>query len=218
MKEAPRRWLLSTMLAGLVALLPLYLTFWALYLLFLWVDGFLSPVFSPLIARLLNAVAGIALPPGVRLPGVGLLSTFTIILLAGILARNVVSRRIVRALGRWLEKIPLFGVVLSAAKEFLGLFMKKRAFSSVAAVEYPLRGTWTLGFVTGRLLPGKSPAVQRPMTCFFVSTTPNPTTGFLLLVPPEEVVALPMSVEEGIRTIVSAGIITGGRIPPEGSA
>ncbi len=210
MKGGFRRWLRNTMLAGLIAVLPLYLTFGTLYLLFRWVDGFLSPIVSPMIAGLLNALAGTHFARGARIPGLGLLATLVIILLAGLLVKNVVSRRLVGAFGRLLERIPLFGVILSSAKQFLDLFLKKRAFTQVAAVEYPSKGTWTLGFVTGKMA-AVSPRLERPMTCFFVSTTPNPTTGFLLIVPPEDVVPLPMSVEEGIRVIVSAGILSRGK-------
>jgi uncharacterized membrane protein len=213
MKGGFRKWLRNTMLAGLFAILPLYLTFAALYLLFRWVDGFLSPVASPIIAGLLNALAGTHIARGTSIPGIGILATFLIILLAGLLVRNVVSRRLVGFFGRLLERIPLFGIILASAKQFLELFMRKRAFSQVAAVEYPLKGTWTVGFVTGGMAAGSSPRLEKPMTCFFVSTTPNPTTGFLLVVPPEDVVLLPMSVEEGIRVIVSAGILSPAGIP-----
>jgi uncharacterized membrane protein len=205
----PGRWLGNTLLAGLVAILPLFLTVWALTLLFRLVDGFLSPVASPLLVLLLNTFAGAGLEPGTRIPGIGLLVTALIILGAGLLVRWVVSRRLLRLLASQLEKVPLAGVLFSYAREFTGLFMQKHAFSQVAAVEYPLRGTWTLGFVTGRVDPCLTPTVDCPMTFFFVSTTPNPTTGFVLLVPEKDVVDLPLTVDEGVRLIVSAGILGG---------
>jgi uncharacterized membrane protein len=208
MKTGFKRWLRNTLLAGLLAVLPLFLTIWALRLLFRWVDGFLAPVTSLIIIRLSNLIAGTEFPPGTRIPGIGIATTLLIIFLVGLLVRNVVSRRLFSLGTRLLERIPIFGVLFHSMEQFLGLFMKKRSFSKVVAVEYPLRGTWAFAFVTGTVGAEDVAHVGKPMSYVFIATTPNPTTGFVLLVPDEEIVELPITVEEGIKLIVSAGVLS----------
>jgi len=180
-------------LAGLAVILPVTVTLYLLKLVLGFVDGLAGGVLSLFTRR--------------HIPGVGLISTVLVVLGVGVVATNVVGRRLVAFWDRLLLRIPLVNTVYRTSKQVVdALWYRQRAFRRVVLLEYPRRGVWAVGFVTGETVRGDTN--EGKLLTVFVPTTPNPTSGFLLLLPPSEVVALDLPVEEGIRMVVSGGIIS----------
>jgi uncharacterized membrane protein len=199
----------TIMLAGLIAILPLFLTLWILGVMLGLMDGILSPLISPLIVNYLNSANITNLAKGTPIPGVGLVATAIVVLIAGLLVRNIVGRELVASFERLLSKVPVAGWFFSSFKEIMGVFSQKKAFSQVVVIEYPRDNTWGIGFVTGRTDEGIRKALGGAgFTYVYVPTTPNPTSGVLLMVPSDRVFPLPLTIEEGLKLVVSAGIIS----------
>jgi uncharacterized membrane protein len=144
-----------------------------------------------------------------RFMGLGVLLTIIVVLLLGWLSTNVVGRSLIQATERLICRIPVAKSIYSATKGFLETlsFKQTEAFKKVVLIEYPKENIFALAFVTGW---ASWPTVDERLTdtvMVFVPTTPNPTSGFLLLVPREETIELPISIEEGIRLVISGGIL-----------
>jgi len=182
-------------IAGMVIVLPIGITVVLLQMMFTWLDGF----FSPLAFRLAER----------RIPGIGIMSTLLIVFVIGVLVTNIVGRAFVSSGEYLVARIPFIGSIYYGAKQFLETLTaeKRQAFTQVVLIEYPKKGSYALGFVTAE--PGEEiqEHIPEPLLNVFVATTPNPTTGFLLLVPKKTVRLLPISVEDGIKMVVSGGII-----------
>lgn len=189
MRSRLRTWFI----AGLIVFLPVVVTFSIIVWLFRIVDG--------LLGRLLPALVGRAIP------GVGLVASVVVIFIIGALATNVLGRRLVGLFERLLLRVPLARSIYSATKSMSDtLFLQRRAaFQRPVLVEWPRRGTYAIGFVTGSTqgLPAGGHALN-----VFVVSTPNPTTGFMMLVPERDAVALEMSVEEALKIVMSGGIVS----------
>lgn len=184
-------------LAGLAVILPVTVTLYLLKLVLGFVDGLAGGVLALFTKR--------------HIPGVGLISTVLVLLGVGVVATNVVGRRLVALWEGLLLRIPLVNTVYRTSKQVVdALWYRERAFRRVVLVEYPRRGMWAVGFVTGETVREGNDAEK--WLNVFVPTTPNPTSGFLLLLPPSEVVALDLPVEEGIKMVVSGGIISPERL------
>ncbi|MEJ2523579.1 MAG: DUF502 domain-containing protein, partial [Gammaproteobacteria bacterium] len=151
------------------------------------------------------------LPPGWRpdallgfhVPGLGLVLAILILLGTGMLAANLVGRRVVEAWDRLVHRIPLVRSVYSGAKQVAETVFAdgSTSFKRVLLVEYPRKGVWSLCFQTSSELAEIQGRTSREVACVFVPTTPNPTSGFILFVPREDLVALDMSVDEGLKMI-----------------
>lgn len=193
------------LLAGLALLVPVALTGYVLYQLFLLMDG----LFAPLLERIL----------GWRFPGLGLLLTLAIILLLGWLSANVVGRRLIQAAERIVHRIPIGRAVYSSSKSVLQVLSEDRAdaFKRVVLIEYPHRGSFALAFVTGTARWAQIHPDIADARIVFLPTAPNPTSGYLLIVPRDQVFDLPISVEEGFRMVLSGGILLP-KLPAPGAA
>jgi len=200
-------------LTGLVIILPMVISVWLLEMLFGIVEGISTPI-------ILRSVTIFGLPyaddPAFTLyaaPLIGLLVTILLILLVGLLTTNLFGQRFVEAFDRLMLRIPLIKGIYGAARQLLNAFnTQTTTFQRVVAVEYPRSGVYTLGFVTRDQVSMK-PAEGRRLdgyTLIFLPTTPNPTSGWMAAVPDAEVVPLDLSVEEGVKLIVSGGLV----IPP----
>jgi uncharacterized membrane protein len=201
----------NLLLAGLLILAPVYLTIYVLILLFRFMDG----IFAPLIDRTLGILIG---ERGIHIPGLGILLTLVVILVLGWLSRRVLGRRILGAVESFIRRIPVAKSVYGATKGVLEAVSRDQAdaFKKVVLIEYPRRGLWGIGFVTaaaGRWT-AEDPRLDDELIPVFVPTTPNPTSGYLLLVPPREIVECLITVEEGIRMVVSGGILQPAAIAP----
>jgi len=191
-----RNYLKITFLTGLLVLLPLALTYWILKAL---LQGMEKLIGNPL-QRYLQ----------VYIPGMGIILLVALILLIGMLARNLIGRK-VGALGEaLLNRIPLVRNIYTSIKQLVNtIFLQgKSNFRGVVLVEYPRKGIYSLGFITGETQGEVQKATSSRLLNVFVPTTPNPTSGYFILFPEEEVTYLKMSVEQGLKMIISAGMVT----------
>lgn len=151
-------------------------------------------------------------------PGLGLVVVFMVLFLAGFLARNFLGRWVVRVWERVLAGIPFAGSFYKAVKQLLETVFGAAGqdFRRVVLMEYPRRGMYSIGFVTGVASGEVQYRTEKKVVNVFLPTTPNPTSGFYLAVPEEEVIPLSMSVEDAFKVIVSGGIINPEFSPDKG--
>jgi len=182
-------------LTGLVILLPAIISIYILGFTFNWVDS--------LLGNLLRQYLGI------RIPGLGFLITVAAIFVAGLVANNVFGNRVLKVVENGFANIPLVKPIYTAIRQIIDAFsaQRKSVFESVAMIEYPRKGIYGVGFVTGSGLGEVQEKTSQDVVALFLPTTPNPTSGFLLLVPREELIPLEMSVEEALKLIISGGVI-----------
>jgi len=150
------------------------------------------------------------LPSTFRIPGMGLLVVLSVITLIGWLASGFLGRTIHSVGDRIVSRIPVLRSVYAATKQiFEGILThKSSAFREVALFEYPRKGIWSIGFLTGTTAGEVQHRTQEQTVNVFLPTTPNPTSGYLLFVPRKDLIILDMTVEDGIKMVVSGGIIT----------
>jgi uncharacterized membrane protein len=148
---------------------------------------------------------------GFHVPGLGVLLTFAVVLLTGLVVANLFGRRLVRGWEALLNRIPLVRSIYSAVKQLAEtMFSNGQSFRKVLLIEYPRQGSWTLAFQTSADVGEAQLKTGREVINVYVPTTPNPTSGFFLMVPKEEVVELEMSVDEGLKMLISMGAV----VPP----
>ncbi|MBS3887193.1 MAG: DUF502 domain-containing protein [Dethiobacter sp.] len=182
-------------LTGLVILLPAIISIYILGFTFNWVDSLLGNLLRQYL--------------GVRIPGLGFLITVAAIFVAGLVANNVFGNKVLKMVENGFANIPLVRPIYTATKQIIDAFsaQRKSVFESVAMIEYPRKGIYGVGFVTGSGLGEVQEKTSQDVVALFLPTTPNPTSGFLLLVPREELIPLEMSVEEALKLIISGGVI-----------
>lgn len=146
---------------------------------------------------------------GFTIPGLGILLTVIVVLVTGAVAANLLGRKLVAAWEALLGRIPLVRSVYKSAKQVAETVFSAngKSFRKVLLVEYPRRGIWTLAFQTGDCSGEVQARTGKEVITVFVPTTPNPTSGFIIMVPRDEVVELEMSVESALRMIISLGVI-----------
>lgn len=144
---------------------------------------------------------------GRDIPGLGFLFTIIVIFLTGLLIANFIGHRIVEFWEKLLAKIPLIRSIYMAVKQVTHAFVqpKGESFRKVLLVEYPRKGLWSIGFQTASQFQGIP--LEHEMVAVFIPTTPNPTSGFLILTPKEDVIPLKMTVEEAFKVIISLGVM-----------
>jgi len=186
-------------ITGLLAILPVFIT---LYLLFV-VGKFIDGVWGAAINFYLKKHFGFAIP------GLGLIFGIITIFAAGVIANNLFIRRFFHALEAHFLRLPLIRQVYPSAKQVVGSFISKDkpAFKKVALVQYPSKGLWSIGFLTNDSFSEAQQKTGKELVHIFIATTPSPFTGFLVLVPKEDVTFLDISVEDGVKLIVSGGIV-----------
>lgn len=186
-------------LAGLVVILPAAVTVYALVVLSRFFDGLLSRVlyYVPAIGPLLAAI-----------PGSGLVITAVTVVIIGMVTTNVVGRRAVGYWDRFFLGVPIARGIYNSTKQIVDAFLAQgnSAFQQVVLVEYPRKGMFALGFLTGEMKGEVTERTQSDLLTVFVPTTPNPTSGMLVLVPRDEVRRLDMPVDDGLKLIVSGGV------------
>lgn len=199
------------LVAGLLVWLPLAITLWVLS----WALGSLDGVF----AGLLSATQAV-LPESARanieqlrgVPGLGVLAMLGALLLTGVFAANIVGQWWLRQWDTLMGKIPIVKSIYSSVKQVSDTLFSSNgnAFREAVLVQYPRQGSWTIAFVTGR--PGGEVArlLEGEHVSVYVPTTPNPTSGFFLMMPRTEVVALTMSVDEALKYVISMGVVVPG--------
>lgn len=199
MASRVRTWFKTRFIAGFFFTVPVFLTAWLLWIFWSRIDD----VFAPMYERIL----------GRPVPGLGFLTAVAIILLMGMIARNVVGRRVLAWGDTLLLKVPIYRRLYPSVKMLIDSFSPERrsAFRAVVLVEHPRAGEYAFGFVTSQLLLD-TPHGKRDMVTVFIPTN-NLYLGDVLVVPRDDVLATGLTVEEGIRIILSAGNATPPRLP-----
>ncbi|MGE5529296.1 MAG: DUF502 domain-containing protein [Patescibacteria group bacterium] len=179
---------------GLLVIMPAFITGYILWLAFGFTDRLLGKILQQATGR--------------HIPGLGILAILFLLFLAGLTATNYLGKRVLRWLERSLSRVPFVGGIYGTTKQFAEALSSpdRGVFRRVVLVEYPRRGLYSLGFLTGEagLLRG---TVHQELANVFVPTVPNPTTGFLIHVPVSELMYPDLTVDEGLKFIISAGVV-----------
>ena len=192
-------------LAGILVTAPIAITLYVAWLFINAIDGWITP----LIPHKYNPATYLPF----ELPGLGIVILIVALTLIGALTRGLLGRWVVNMGERILARMPVVRNIYSALKQIFEtvLAQQSRAFREAVLVEYPRRGIWAIGFITGRTEGEVQKLTEEEVVNVFLPTTPNPTSGFLLFVPREAIVHLSMTVEEAIKMVISGGIVT----PPD---
>jgi uncharacterized membrane protein len=201
--EMSRNWLRRLRLyffTGLAALAPIAVTAYILWLLFSTVDSWLSGA--------LEKVPFLTVG-GRPLPGLGFITVIVIVILAGIITRNIVGRQMLSVAEMQFSRIPMVRSIYGGAKQLVqAIFGNKRAiFQKVVLVPFPTRGVYAVAFYTSDSPPEVLRKTQEDMISVFMPTTPNPTSGYLLIVRRTDAIPLDMSIEEAIKFVISGGAV-----------
>ena len=188
-------------LTGLLVVVPIYLTYYILNVLVGFADhllSFLPHKFHP----------DTYLP--FHIPGLGIIITFIFILLVGVLTANFFGKKMVLLWEGILSKIPLIRTIYTASKQLIEAFFvtNHAGFRRVVLVEYPRKGLYVIGFVTGVAKGEVQKKTDEKMINIFLPTTPNPTSGFYILVPEKDTTPLEISVEDAFKLIISGGMVS----------
>lgn len=186
---------------GILVTAPITITIYLTYLFLTYVDSY--------VARLLPQEWYHALYGGTTAPGIGLIIAITFFICVGWFATNFLGRIVIRVSEYIVDRMPVIRTLYNGTKQIFETVVggQSNAFREVVLLEYPRKEVWTLGFVTGTCAPEIKSAHSAEMINVFVPTTPNPTSGYLLFVPKSDLIYLNMTVEEGVKLVVSAGII-----------
>lgn len=179
-------------ITGILTAIPIYITIQLLQFMI----GIMDRILAPVITRTL----------GFHIPGLGLLMMVLFLFLLGLLVTNFLGRKLYNFVENVLLKVPIVSNIYNTAKQIVQTFSpdNRRAFQKVIWLEYPRKGIWSLGFVTGQ----SSSSDGVPYYNIFVATTPNPTSGFVIFVPVSEVIDSELSIEEGFKLLISAGMLS----------
>jgi uncharacterized membrane protein len=203
-RSAFSKHLRARMISGILVLIPLAITIFLFNIILKSLTAFVSPSISLLLTKI---------PPsyGLKNPEyvvtlLALCVTLLIIYFTGLLTNHIIGRRLISLGERLLMKMPIIKSIYSASKQVVDTFSSstKAAFKAVAVVEFPRKGSLAIGFVTGAMTNPDGQLLYR----VFIATTPNPTTGFLLILPADEVQFTDISVEDGVKMIVSGGVLS----------
>lgn len=194
-------------LTGLAVSLPIVISIYIVWAIFNFIDQLIFGKLTfvkhiPGLNHIINIMN--------QIPGIGFLTTIIFIILMGVFARNVLGRTLLNYFDRVMSSLPLVKSIYTAVKQIVDAIFtqKNNAFQRVVLVEYPRKGVYAIAFVTNETKGEAQAKTEKNMISVFLPTTPNPTSGFLLLVPEEDLILLDMSVEEGIKMIISAGVVT----------
>ncbi len=146
---------------------------------------------------------------GFNIPGLGVIFAIAVLLITGLIARNYFGKYIVEGWERLMSRIPIVRNIYSGARQIAETVFadNSKAFSKVCLIQYPRKGVWSLCFKTSTEVGEVQARTNRDVVSVFVPTTPNPTSGFVIILPVEDVIELDMSVDEGLRMIISLGVV-----------
>jgi len=187
-------------LAGLLVLIPLALTIFIIWKLFIAIDSLLSGFINNVLERIGIPVTSI---------GLGFISVVLLIFLTGMIAKNYFGRKIIKIGENIVTKIPLINRIYIAIQQISNAFLseKREVFQKAVLIEYPRKGIYSIGFFTQDTKGEVQDRLNKDVVSVFLPTTPNPTSGFLLFVPKNEVEELDMTIEEALKLVISGGAI-----------
>jgi uncharacterized membrane protein len=199
-RSGARNWLKVRFLAGIFVTLPVFVTAWILWIFWSKIDDFFAPMYFQMLG-------------GRVVPGLGFLTAVAIILAMGTIARNVVGRKVLAWGDAVLLRVPIFRMLYPSIKMLIDAFSPERrgSFKAVVLVQHPREGAWAFGFVTAEVSL-EAPNGKGEMVTVFVPTN-NLYLGDIVMVPRLDVIFTGLSVEEGLRVILSAGTATPDRLP-----
>jgi uncharacterized membrane protein len=195
-RVSPGRVLRRYFFTGLLVLLPVVVTVSVLWRFFFALDDILGRFVETYLGR--------------SVPGVGLVALIALILGIGAVASNFLGKRLIRIGERLVARVPLMGWIYRTTKQLFSTILEERgeSFRKVVLVSYPQKGTYSVAFVTSESPTSVESELGKGFVTVFLPTTPNPTSGFLLVVPAEDVIPMNLSVDEGLRLVISAGALS----------
>lgn len=189
----------NTFVRGSVLIIPVALTYWFFRALLNAIDGILSPLFEEFI--------------GYPVPGLGFAAMIVLVIIIGLLSRNLVGRILLAWFERLLQSVPFVRGVYSAIKDLIGAFTvdgKGKTFRQVVLIEYPRPNLYTIAFVTNEMSFTSSNGKSLEFVNVYIPNPPNPTSGVLILVPKKDALVLNLTIEQGLKLVLSGGIVTSG--------
>ena len=180
----------AKLFAGLATLLPLYLTFIVIKFLFTKLEEMSGPILKKI---------------NLDIPGLGIILTVLLVYILGLLVTNFLGKKIFDIGERLVKKVPIVNMIYTTLKQITDTFTKGSmdAFKGAVYIEYPRKGLWTMAFISGESINKDGVSFYH----LFVPTTPNPTSGFFLMIPQSDTIKSGMSVENGLKTIISGGLL-----------
>jgi uncharacterized membrane protein len=193
----------ASFLTGIVVIAPVSLTIWLIWTIMGWVDGFVLP----LVPGRFNPEQYI----GINLRGVGVIFFLLFTIFVGWVAKGLIGRSLIRFAESLVERMPVVRSIYSGVKQIAETIFaqSERNFEKACLIQYPRKGIWAIGFISTE---ARGEVAERAETMgnlisVFVPTTPNPTSGFLLFFPQEDVIELDMSIEDAAKLVISAGLV-----------
>ena len=189
-------------LTGIIVTAPIGLTFYVSFLFIGFIDSKVRNII-PVKYHYDNILP-------FEIPGIGLLIVFILLTFIGFLTAGIIGRYIIKLGERIIARLPIIRSVYGALKQIFESVLKtsSKSFREVVLIEYPRKGIWAIGFITGDTKGEVQESSKDELVNVFLPTTPNPTSGFLLFVPRKDLRVLNMNVEEGIKMVISGGIVT----------
>lgn len=216
----------TSFLTGIVVIAPVGLTVWLIWTLIGWVDGFVLPfvpdAYQP--EHLVNRyILGNTRPDdegwvNINIRGVGVIVFLLFTLFVGWIAKGLIGRSMISYAETLVDRMPVVRSIYSGVKQIAETVFaqSERSFEKACLIQYPRKGIWAIGFISteakGEVL--EKAETSGEMLSVFVPTTPNPTSGFLLFFPREDVIELDMSIEDAAKLVISAGLVYPGQKPP----
>ncbi|MBS0122572.1 DUF502 domain-containing protein [Thetidibacter halocola] len=193
----------ASFLTGIVVIAPVGLTIWLIWTLVGWVDGFVLP----LVPQRFNPEQYI----GINLRGAGVIIFLLFTITVGWVAKGLIGRSLIRLGEGLVDRTPVVRSIYSGIKQIAETVFaqSERSFEKACLIEYPRKGIWAIGFISTEAkgeIADKA-ATMNGLTSVFVPTTPNPTSGFLLFFPTEDVIELDMTIEDAAKLVISAGLV-----------
>ncbi|QJF51296.1 DUF502 domain-containing protein [Roseobacter ponti] len=203
----------ANFLTGLVVIAPVGLTIWLIWSVVGWIDGFVLPLvprsYQP--DRLIQDLLGLDPSVQINVRGIGVVIFLLFTGLVGWMAKGIIGRSMIRFAESLVERTPVVRTIYSGIKQISETVFaqSERSFERACVIEYPRKGIWAIGFISTNT---KGEIARRSndggaMLSIFLPTTPNPTSGFLLFVPEEDVTELEMTVEDAAKLVISAGLV-----------
>ena len=193
LKATLKRYLLT----GLLVITPIWGTILVLKTLFTTLDGILGDVLAEMV-------------PSYYVPGLGIVALILLIFTVGLFAANFIGRQIVKVWEDWLNRLPVVRGIYSTVKSMMDIlsFSDRASYRRVVLIQFPKNGHYCLAFVTGMTKGETTVLGKDPLIHVYVPTSPNPTSGYFLLVPEREVTSVDISIDEAMKLIVSGGLYT----------
>ena len=201
----------SNFLTGLVVIAPIGLTIWLIWTVVGWIDGFVLPLvphsWQP--DRLIQTYFGLEVDRQINVRGIGVVMFLLFTVFIGWIAKGFIGRSLLRWAESIVERTPVVRSIYGGVKQIAETIFAQTDtnFDKACLIEYPRKGLWTIAFQTGQYQGEIAEKIGQEMVNIYVPTTPNPTSGFFIMLPKSDVIELDMSVDEAFKLIISTGVV-----------